>query len=187
MKKQTKKAGKPPRAVTLKHKDGRAVSFPSITAWAKRHHQSKTALSQVLNGGDVPKTNRIFCNGWYDATPLKKPIKLITDDNKIVTITNIGDFICAGHITGNSLFRLLSGKLPWAAGFRLPGTPKPIRKYKRPYFEYTFLSPKKKEIKTRNIHKLAKQLNISSNNLYSLGYGKVIAKGWKLVACKKLI
>lgn len=175
------------RPITLKHKDGRIVSYPSITAWAKRHHKSKYHVSQILTDGELPKNNRVFYQNWYDPTPLNNPITLVNDQEEHVIITNVGDFLCSHKITSRSLFKLLSGKILWNSGLRLPNTPKPVKKYSRPYMEYTFLTPNGKEMTTTNINRLARQCHINSRNLYKLGDDKVTVRGWQLIGCRKLI
>jgi hypothetical protein len=179
------------REVTLKHVDGRVVSYPSITAFAKKHHIGKTHISQIMNDGDFDhiniKNHRIFHKQWYDPTPLNKTICFWDDDDNVFEITNIGDWLTISGMNTASFFRLLNGKIGRYSGFSLPNTSKPVWKRKWPLFEYTLQTPTGKIIKTTSLGKVARMSHLNRRGFYYLGSRFSQYRGWRLLEVKELV
>lgn len=188
------------RPITLKHVDGRLVTYSSITAFAKKHHIGKTHISQILNGGDVDRIkrgrdHRIFHKGWYDPALLNHCICLLHDDDKFY-ITNIGDWLVQSGMETSMFFKLLEGKIKYYLGFRLSSTPKLVQVWenrnlveRRPKgrCEYTLLSPKGKIFKTDSLGKIARIAHLNRRGFYYLGTRFSHYKGWKLIEVKELV
>ena len=177
------------RKITLKHVSGKVDSADSLTEFAIRHDLGVSHITQILR--DNKGNSRHFVKGWYDPTPLDKPIKLLTDEDELVEVFCVPEFVLDFELSKIAANKLLFGQGYHLGGLRKPNTPKRII-FEKPRYKYYFESPSGLTHETKSIRSLAKRyphLNHRSLSYLmtgSRGHQKPDYKGWRFLEAKQI-
>lgn len=171
------------KPVTLKHKNGRVVSYKSSVEFCKKEGlKFPTHISDIKNG------KRYFYQGWYNPEPTHS-ITILDDDDNHLFVDCIPEFIVWSGISIQAANAILF-EGAHVRGFRKKGVDK-IKKFTSPKYEYILVSPNNKEHKTKSIAKLARKYNLCRWSLYDLIRRKTRImdnyRGWKFKGVKEII